>query len=132
VPGPYGDILHWTPEEYASAQFHDQSLAQARAQAMRETDPEITRANRAVVTRLAADPFLHNPQLPIWLHRIDVPTMVFWGESDRICPPLCAQLFMREIAGAELRMIPALGHSVHSERPDVTAEAIAEFIKSYR
>ena len=37
---------------------------------------------------------------------------------------------MREIVGAELKMIPALGHAVHSERPHVTADAIADFIKA--
>jgi pimeloyl-ACP methyl ester carboxylesterase len=128
VPNAYGDILHWTPDEYAAAQFHDQSLAPARAAAMRATDPEIVRANRAVVTRLAGDPFLHNPQLPVWLHRIDVPTMVLWGESDRICPPGGSRIFASEIPGVRLELIPALGHSVHTERPEVTAAALLGFI----
>ena len=31
-------------------------------------------------------PRLHNPQLPYWLHRIDVPTLLIWGENDRVDP----------------------------------------------
>ena len=27
-------------------------------------------------------PYMHNPRLKHWLHRIDVPTLVLWGEQD--------------------------------------------------
>ncbi|MCL6593059.1 MAG: alpha/beta fold hydrolase, partial [Alicyclobacillus sp.] len=29
-------------------------------------------------------PFMHNPNLRKWLHRINVPTLVLWGEADRV------------------------------------------------
>src|SRR3954447_9587980 len=42
----------------------------------------IVAKNRATVTRLAYRPRFHNPELRKWLHRIDVPTLLIWGESD--------------------------------------------------
>ena len=32
-------------------------------------------------------PYLHNPSLRRWLRRIDIPTLVMWGESDGIVTP---------------------------------------------
>ena len=43
--------------------------------------------NRATVTRLAYRPRFHNPGLEKWLHRIDMPTLLIWGEADRLVPP---------------------------------------------
>src|SRR3954471_9039273 len=39
--------------------------------------------NRATVPRLAYRPRFHNPGLEKRLHRIDVPTLLIWGEGDR-------------------------------------------------
>ena len=35
-------------------------------------------------------PLLYNPQLKQWLARIKVPTLLLWGESDRIVTPIMA------------------------------------------
>ena len=43
--------------------------------------------NRATVTRLAYRPRFHNPHLAKWLHRIDVPTLLVWGDKDGLVPP---------------------------------------------
>ena len=42
--------------------------------------------NRHTTARLAWEPRFHDPHLPKWLHRIDVPVKIVWGEQDRIIP----------------------------------------------
>ena len=32
-------------------------------------------------------PYMHNPRLKRWLHRIDRPTLLLWGAEDRIVTP---------------------------------------------
>ena len=32
-------------------------------------------------------PYMHNPRLKRWLHRIDIPTLLLWGERDGIVTP---------------------------------------------
>jgi pimeloyl-ACP methyl ester carboxylesterase len=32
-------------------------------------------------------PYMHNPRLNRWLHRIDRPTLLLWGAEDRIVAP---------------------------------------------
>ena len=47
-------------------------------------------------------------KLQKWLHRIAVPTLVVWGESDRLIPPAQAALWAEHIAGAQVPHAP--GH----------------------
>ena len=55
-------------------------------------------------------PHLYNPQLKQWLHRIAVPTLVLWGESDRVVTPA----YGRAYAG----LIPGARFEARSKRPD--------------
>jgi pimeloyl-ACP methyl ester carboxylesterase len=66
-------------------------------------------------------------KLQKWLHRIAVPTLVVWGESDRLIPPAQAAVWAEHIAGAQVCMLPGTGHLVFDESPDA-APAVAEFM----
>ena len=62
--------------------------------------------NRATVTRLAYRPRFHNPGLTKWLHRIDVPTLLIWGEDDRLVPPSFGEAYRALIPGSRLVVLP--------------------------
>lgn len=124
---PYGDIFLWTPEEHARNSFYDQRFAEDRIRALPTADINVMLQNRAAAARLAWSPRLHNPQLPYWLHRIDVPTLVVWGEEDRICPFSCHRTFLTQIPGAELMALPRSGHALHTERPQELAARLDAF-----
>jgi pimeloyl-ACP methyl ester carboxylesterase len=83
--------------------------------------------NRAALARIGWSPRLHNPQLPYWLHRIDVPTLVAWGENDRVIPFACRTPYLDQIAGTELMALPNTGHALHVERADKTADRLNAF-----
>ncbi len=59
------------------------------------------------------------------LYRIKAKTILIWGESDKLIPPVYAQAFQRGIAGAELVMVPEAGHVVAFEKPHDVIRAIA-------
>ena len=124
---PFGDIFLWSPEEHARHSFHDPKLIEARIKQLAETDPDITLQNRAASARLAWNPRLNNPQLPYWLHRIDVPTLFIWGKEDAICPLACAEPFMKPIHQAELYTLSETGHALHTERPNEVAAKLNAF-----
>jgi pimeloyl-ACP methyl ester carboxylesterase len=63
------------------------------------------------------------------LHRIRVPTLVVWGDEDRVIPPTYAQRFARGIAGAAVRRIAGAGHLVDVDAPDELAAAIDDFLR---
>jgi len=124
---PYGDIFLWTPEEHAQNSFYDQRLVEERIRALPNADVDIMLQNRAAAARVAWSPRLHNPQLPYWLHRIDVPTLVVWGEDDRICPFVCHKAFIDNIPGAELMSLARSGHALHTERPQEVSARLDTF-----
>src|SRR5487761_203374 len=124
---PYGDIFLWSPEEHARNSFYESSLAEEQIRSLATADIDVMLQNRAAAARLAWSPRLHNPQLPHWLHRIDVPTLVVWGEEDRICPFSCRRDFLANIRGAQLRSLPRSGHALHTERPAEVADLLGDF-----
>jgi pimeloyl-ACP methyl ester carboxylesterase len=64
------------------------------------------------------------------LHRIAIPTLLVWGERDRVIPPSYARRFAERIAGpVETCTIPAAGHLVDLDQPDALAAAIDGFLR---
>ena len=69
-------------------------------------------------------PYMHNPRLRRWLHRIDIPTKLIWGDSDGIVSTAYGEGWRQEIPGATLEIIPNAGHYPHWEQPEAFAAAI--------
>jgi pimeloyl-ACP methyl ester carboxylesterase len=59
------------------------------------------------------------------LYRIKAKTILIWGESDKLIPPVYAEAFQRGIADSELVLIPEAGHVVAFEKPMEVIGAIA-------
>lgn len=83
--------------------------------------------NAEAVALFGWSPYLHSPKLRHRLHRIRVPTLVLWGEEDRIAPLGFGRGYAEAIAGAGFVAIPACGHRIPVDRPEAAADAIREF-----
>ena len=84
---------------------------------------------REAAVRFAWKPFMYNPRLRRWLHRVNVPTLVMWGESDRIVRPEYGRALQESIPGARFHPIPAAGHYPYLERPEEFARAVRDFLE---
>jgi pimeloyl-ACP methyl ester carboxylesterase len=63
------------------------------------------------------------------LHRIQVPTLLVWGDADRVVPPGYAKRFAAGLGGPnELRLLPGAGHRADLDAPDALAEAVLRFL----
>jgi non-heme chloroperoxidase len=62
------------------------------------------------------------------LPRIDVPTLLLWGEHDAFVPRGDQDLQLASIPNAALDVFPATGHAVHWEEPARVAARLTEFI----
>jgi pimeloyl-ACP methyl ester carboxylesterase len=74
-------------------------------------------------------PYMHNPRLKRWLHRIDIPTQLIWGDADGIVSVAYGEAWQAEIPGAAMTIIPHAGHYPHWEQPDAFTGAIAAFTR---
>ncbi|HEY1753915.1 MAG TPA: alpha/beta hydrolase [Bryobacteraceae bacterium] len=70
---------------------------------------------------------LVGPWLPRWLHRVDMPTFIAWGDKDRILSPAHAAEWKKLIPHATVRIFPDAGHLVADEKPECV-EAISNFL----
>jgi pimeloyl-ACP methyl ester carboxylesterase len=68
-----------------------------------------------------------NPKLARWLHRIDVPTLLLWGEADRMRPVEQGRVWQKLLPDGRLKAVPETGHLLFEERPELTA-AVTEFL----
>ena len=59
------------------------------------------------------------------LYRIKARTVIVWGESDRMTPPVYGPEFQKAIKGATLVTVPEAGHMVTLEKPTAVVEAVA-------
>ena len=72
---------------------------------------------------------MHNPKLPYRLHRIDIPTLLIWGEGDRVVTPSYGEAFRDMIPGASMVVIPDACHSPHVEQPEAFVKHFQEFVE---
>ncbi|MFJ4199631.1 alpha/beta fold hydrolase [Streptomyces sviceus] len=77
-------------------------------------------ANMATMRVLAGDPYMHNPTLLSRLGQIQVPTLLLWGESDRVVTPAYGATYADAFGNGRLEVIPEAGHLPQIEQPDAT------------
>lgn len=62
------------------------------------------------------------------LGRIACPALVVVGQEDTLTPTSDAELLASSIAGAELVVLPRVGHLSNLEAPDLFSGALAAFL----
>ena len=109
--------------------FYDQKKADdVIARALRPELEDIALKNRTTVAKLAWQPRGYDPHLAKWLHRIDVPTLLIWGDHDRAFPKEYALAYQKAIPGAKLVIVPECGHVPQIEKPDAFVAALEGFL----
>jgi len=62
------------------------------------------------------------------LERVAAPTLVLFGEHDKVVPPGNAALLASKIAGARVEILPNAGHFFPFEVPDAADAAVIRFL----
>lgn len=83
--------------------------------------------------------FLLERNAPFYLEawgQVHQPTLLLWGERDRLIPPRTAQAFLqaraKDAPPAELKILRGLGHVPHLEDPAASLAAALPFIEALR
>ena len=61
--------------------------------------------------------------------RVKCPTLILWGEEDKLFPMAHAKRLGKQIAGAKVEVVPAAKHSPHEERPEEFLRAAIPFLE---
>jgi pimeloyl-ACP methyl ester carboxylesterase len=62
------------------------------------------------------------------ISEIQVPTLILWGQKDRLIPPSLAERFHQDIDNSQVHIFPALGHVPQEENPQQTVEVLLTFL----
>jgi pimeloyl-ACP methyl ester carboxylesterase len=119
--------MHAIPRErFIEQAWADPAKAAVDYTQMPESELAAIVRGQQAFARFGWKPYMHNPRLKRWLHRIDIPTTLLWGEQDRIVTPEYGEGFRAAIPGARMRVIPNAGHFPHWEQPEAFADAVAQ------
>lgn len=77
-------------------------------------------------------PYMHDPALVHWLHRIRRPALVLWGEHDGIVAPSYGERLAAALPNARFERLAGAAHYPQIEQPDATATLIERFAQENR
>ncbi len=136
LPGiPTVGIRETDPRKFASLLFYSASGRDAGSSGLaarqvsmveRGVDSPEQKQARETMLRLTAGPLRRDMQDR--LGEIQAPTLVIWGEGDRIIPLDYGEAFAAGIPNSRLAVIARAGHVPMIERPGAVNEAIAAFL----
>jgi pimeloyl-ACP methyl ester carboxylesterase len=126
---PLPDLFLWSPEQLMRNLVKDQTIADRMLQNI-PSDEDRMRQAKGMLTlaRISWQPRFYDPDLRKWLHRIDKPTLLLWGDSDALIPPAYGPAYRDLIPGAALQVFKDCGHAPPLEKPSETFAAISGFI----
>jgi pimeloyl-ACP methyl ester carboxylesterase len=133
--GGLTDQFLWSTDEYvemcfASAENHQRAFGDVYELG---SDPWKQReANREMTTRIAWKPRLFDNTLPFRLPYVTTPTLIVWGEEDRILPRSSVERYRDSIPGATLAELPGCGHMVECDALDALCKHISSFVQGNR
>ena len=123
------DVFNRSPDEVRRASWHDPERFAPDFNAMSDQALTVYARNREALCLYAWHPYMYNPQLPRWLGRIKVPTLLIWGESDRVVTPEYGRAYSRLIPGSRFELIEAAGHHPEIEQPGMLVERVSRFLE---
>ena len=131
--GEIKDLFMMTARSYLNASVHDPDNTPEFAGLYGgEATPEQYEAwedARAESARLAWKPFMHNPSLGPMLEGVSgLPTLLVWGEEDKIVPINAGHIYNRSIAGSELATLEGCGHRPEIEKSQEFIDRVQKFL----
>ncbi len=85
---------------------------------------------RSETSRLGWEPYMHNPSLPHLLRGNNTPTLLVWGNRDRVVPRGCIEAYRKVLGKAQVAEIDGAGHRPEIERPLDFVKIVGKFLAS--
>ena len=123
------DIFNRSPDEVRRCRWHDPDRFAPDYDAMSDEALIVRARNREALCLYAWHPYMYNPQLPRWLGKITVPTLLVWGASDGVVTPDYGRAFSRLIPNSQFALVEGAGHHPEIEQPVAFVERVAAFLK---
>lgn len=112
--------------EYVRRGFGDEARFEARFGAELHPDiKDIWEFSRIMTARVSWSPYMFSRRLPHLLSEVKTPSLVVWGDDDRIIPKDSGLQYVEGLANARLEVVSNAGHLVEWDAPQELAQLIA-------
>ena len=129
VPGhPIADFFALTPRQVAELSYHDPDRYGIDPSKLAPEALQAMAGNRATLSAYAGTA-MSDPTLAGRLAGVKKPTLVVWGDSDRIAGVDYGKALAGAIPGAEFQILADTGHLPQIESPEKLVEAIKSFLE---
>jgi pimeloyl-ACP methyl ester carboxylesterase len=129
-PEPGEEILDryvFTDEKYVALGFAKNGADSELVESPDDAQLRSWDAAREMTTRVAYKPYMFNPALPHLLPGVSCPTLVIWGDGDRLVPRSCAERYVAGVSGASLAIVPG-GHWLDLEAASQLHDLVVDFM----
>lgn len=116
-----GAIRASLEQAYGDASRVDEESVQSRLRALR------VRGTAEALTSMIATP--RNSALPGAAARLNVPTLIIWGERDRVVPLAHGRKLLHEMHDARMEIVRGAGHLPHEEFPEMVNSLLVGFLE---
>jgi len=125
---PVTDIFQISLDQLAQLSYHNPAAFRIDPSAMNDAQKAGMAANRQTLAVYGGS--MTDPTLLKRLSAVQTPTLVLWGDSDRIVTPEYGRTFAAAIPTAAFQLLPNTGHLPHLETPDQTLTAVRGFVQA--
>jgi pimeloyl-ACP methyl ester carboxylesterase len=115
-------------EDYLAAAWADPARGEQDTTVLADDALTAIARGREAFALFGWKPYMHNPRLRHWLHRIRPPTLLLWGAADRIVTPAYGARWQEALPDARLEIIPDAGHFPLWEQPEPAVAALTRFL----
>jgi pimeloyl-ACP methyl ester carboxylesterase len=126
---PIRDFFALNARGVAEYSFHDADRFYIDPATVPAERAALQRANIATL-RVVAGSYMYDPKLLRRLGWIQQPTLVLWGDSDRIVTPAYGRAFANALPNARFTVVTDAGHLPHIEQPGATFDALDAYLQS--
>lgn len=116
--------------DYARSFFHDPAAFERVYGSVSTDQLEQWDICREMSFRIAWKPYMYSQSLPHLLGGVQCPSLVVWGEQDRVVPVSTADQFVAALRNARREIIRNSGHAVEMEQPAELAHLVSSFVRA--
>ncbi|KRD06273.1 alpha/beta fold hydrolase [Streptomyces sp. Root264] len=124
---PVQDFFALDARGVAEHAFHDSERFYVDPATVPAERLAVAQANMAALRVFSGGPGMSDPGLRPRLAAVDVPTLVLWGESDRIATPAYGKEYAASFGNARFAAVAEAGHLPHLEQPARTFALLDAF-----
>lgn len=120
------DFFAMTEAEFQVIAYADPSRAKRDINALNDADLAAYFRAQESLAAYSWEPYMHNPQLKLWLDRVKMPTLLVSGEQDRFVFEGYHAAFAEMLPTAKHHRIADAGHFPHVEQPEAFSRLLVE------